>query len=33
MVIKSPYEAATAGRYVRPKGLDFEKGQVLLKSE
>ena len=26
------HEAATAGRYVRPQGLDFEKGQVLLKS-
>ena len=26
------HEAATSGRYVRPRGLDFEKGQVLLKS-
>ena len=26
------HESPTAGRYPRPKGLDFEKGQVLLKS-
>ena len=26
------HEAPTAGQYVRPQGLDFEKGQVLLKS-
>ncbi|MDG2032755.1 MAG: molybdopterin molybdotransferase MoeA, partial [Rhodospirillales bacterium] len=26
------HEAPTVGRYVRPQGLDFEKGQVLLKS-
>ena len=24
------HEAASAGRYVRPQGLDFEKGQVLI---
>ena len=26
------HETATAGQYVRPQGLDFEKGQVLLES-